>query len=200
VTKPRKDTVPSPLPMTVALRDGCTCLVRPGAPRDARAVCELIDAVAGEPETPLLAVPGSIGARDVRALIDAGRRDPRSLFLVAEVGGRSVGDLGGSGLRFQPSAHVFEFGMSVGADHRGVGVGSALLEAALAWAAAAGFAKVMLSVFPHNTRAIAFYERHGFTIEGRRAGQFLREGRYVDEVVMGRWLGGDGPTRGEGGS
>jgi GNAT superfamily N-acetyltransferase len=30
---------------------------------------------------------------------------------------------------------VFEFGMSVDAAYRGVGVGAALLEAALAWAA-----------------------------------------------------------------
>jgi ribosomal protein S18 acetylase RimI-like enzyme len=79
--------------------------------------------------------------------------------------------------------------MSVGAAYRGVGVGSALLEAALAWAAAADFTKVVLSAFPHNTGAIAFYERHGFTFEGRRPRQFLREGRYIDEVLMGRLVG-----------
>jgi RimJ/RimL family protein N-acetyltransferase len=97
---------------------------------------------------------------------------------------------------------VFEFGMSVGAAYRGVGVGSALLRAAIAWATAAGFAKIVLSVFPHNARAIAFYERHGFTLEGRRVRQFRRDGGYLDELLMGLPLtdggggrpgGADGP-------
>jgi RimJ/RimL family protein N-acetyltransferase len=163
--------------------------VRPGVPSDARVVRGLIDAVAAEPEVPLLATPGAFGLRDVKRLIGQSVRDPRSLFLVAEVAGEIAGNLGGSGLAFAPSAHVFEFGMSVGAAYRGVGVGSALLEAALAWAAAADFTKVVLSAFPHNTGAIAFYERHGFTFEGRRPRQFLREGRYIDEVLMGRLVG-----------
>ncbi len=159
--------------------------MRRGVPSDARAVRDLIDAVAAEPDTPLLATPGSIGVRDVKNLIAKSARDPRSLFLVAEVGGTVAGNLGGSGLAFAPSAHVFEFGMSVGAPYRGVGVGSALLRAAFVWAADAGFSKVVLSAFPHNTRAIAFYERHGFTLEGCRPRQFRRDGRYLDELLMG---------------
>ena len=59
----------------------------------------------------------------------------------------------------------------------------------LAWAADAGYSKVVLSAFPHNTRAIAFYERHGFTLEGCRARQFRRDGRYLDELLMGRSIG-----------
>jgi ribosomal protein S18 acetylase RimI-like enzyme len=172
-----------------ATADGRALVVRAGAPADARAVRDLIDAVAGEPDVPLLATPGSIGLRDVKGLIGKSLRDKRSLFLVAEVAGEIAGDLGGSGLPFAPSAHVFELGMSVGAQYRGLGVGSGLLEAALAWAAAAGFTKVVLSAFPHNARAIAFYERHGFTLEGRRVRQFCRAGRYFDEVLMGRPVG-----------
>jgi len=169
--------------------DGRTLVVRPGVAADARAVRDLIDAVAAEPDTPLLATPGSIGLRDVKSLIGKSARDPRSVFLVAEVAGVVAGNLGGSGLAFAPSAHVFELGMSVGAPYRGVGVGSALLQAALAWAAGAGFSRVVLSAFPHNTRAIAFYERHGFTLEGRRPQQFRRDGRYFDELLMGCTVG-----------
>jgi len=169
--------------------DGRKLVVRAGVPADARAVRDLIDAVAAEPDVPLLATPGSIGLRDVKGMIGRGARDPHSLFLVAEVAGQIAGDIGGAGLPFGPSAHVFEFGMSVAAPYRGLGVGSALLEETLAWAGAAGFAKVVLSAFPHNTRAIAFYERHGFTLEGRRVLQFCRAGRYFDELLMGRPVG-----------
>ena len=79
--------------------------------------------------------------------------------------------------------------MSVGAAYRGVGVGSALLQATLAWAADVGYSRVVLSAFPHNTRAIAFYERHGFTLEGCRPRQFCRDGCYIDELLMGRLVG-----------
>ena len=78
--------------------------------------------------------------------------------------------------------------MSVAAAYRGLGVGAALLEAAAAWAAAAGFAKAALSAFPDNTRAIVFYERHRFTFEGRRVRQFQRAGRFDDEAQLGRDL------------
>ena len=115
--------------------------------------------------------------------------------MVAELAGELAGNLGGSGLAFAPSAHVFEFGMSVGTAYRGVGVGSALLQAAFAWAADAGFSRVVLSAFPHNTRAIAFYERHGFTLEGCRPRQFCRDGRYIDELLMGRLVGAQRPGR-----
>ena len=46
--------------------DGRTLVVRPAVGADARAVRALIDAVAAEPDVPLLATPGSIGLRDVR--------------------------------------------------------------------------------------------------------------------------------------
>jgi len=180
--------------------DGRTLLVRAAVGADARAVSAQIDEVAGERDVPLLATPGSISLRDVRTLISKSARDPRGAFFVAELDGEIAGNLGGSGLSFAPSAHVFEFGMSVGAASRGLGVGSALLETLLAWAAEAGFAKVVLSAFPHNERAIAFYERHGFTYEGRRVRQFRREDSYYDELLMGRWIGldagsPDGPPR-----
>jgi len=169
--------------------DGRTLVVRPAVGADARAVSAMIDAVAAEPDVPLLATPGSISLRDVKTLIGRSQRDPRGAFLVAEVDGAIAGNLGGAGLSFAPSSHVFELGMSVGAAYRGLGVGSALLETVVAWAAGAGYLKVVLSAFPHNERAIAFYQRHGFTFEGRRARQFRREERYYDEVLMGRPIG-----------
>jgi ribosomal protein S18 acetylase RimI-like enzyme len=78
--------------------------------------------------------------------------------------------------------------MSVAAGFRGLGAGGALLEAAVAWAAATGFRRVALGVFPANVRAIAFYERHGFGREGVRRGQYRRGDQYHDEVLMARSL------------
>jgi ribosomal protein S18 acetylase RimI-like enzyme len=78
--------------------------------------------------------------------------------------------------------------MSVATGWRGLGVGGALLEASVTWAAAHAMTKVALGVFPENGRAIGFYERHGFVREGLRRAQYDRAGRYHDEVLMARFL------------
>jgi RimJ/RimL family protein N-acetyltransferase len=44
-------------------------------------------------------------------------------------------------------------------------------------------------VFPHNTAAIALYEKFGFVEEGRRVKQFRRtSGELWDAVEMGRLI------------
>jgi len=52
--------------------------------------------------------------------------------------------------------------------HRGTGVGSELMRAFLAWAAAAGLKTVHLEVREGNARARAFYARWGFAETGKR--------------------------------
>jgi ribosomal protein S18 acetylase RimI-like enzyme len=51
--------------------------------------------------------------------------------------------------------------------HHGVGYGKALLDFAIAYARSHAFDFVWLGVWEHNTRAIAFYERNGFTVVGK---------------------------------
>jgi len=174
----------------LTLRDGRAVAVRSANPSDAGALAQLVDAVAAEPETWLLMVPGQRAAREWKKQIVQATAEPRSLVLVAILEGRMVGNLG---LRPDPhgaSAHVVVLGMSVVADLRGAGVGTAMLETALTWARAHGCAKMTLSVFPHNRRALAFYERHGFVAEGLRRRQFMRQGRALDELLMARFLDG----------
>jgi RimJ/RimL family protein N-acetyltransferase len=172
------------------LRDGRAVHVRSVAPGDADELAQLVDAVASEPETWLLMVPGQRTGREWKPLIAQAETDPTSLMLAAVFEGHMVGNLG---LRPDPhgaSARVVVLGMSVAADLRGAGVGAAMLKTALTWARARGFVKVTLSVFPHNRRAIAFYERHGFVTEGVRRRQFMRQGRALDELLMARFLDG----------
>ncbi|MFI4922882.1 MAG: GNAT family N-acetyltransferase [Burkholderiales bacterium] len=60
--------------------------------------------------------------------------------------------------------------MAVLKEWRGLGVGSALLEALLQMARTRGFSKVFLN---SQTRAIAFYSRHGFKVA---SGKFMDAG------------------------
>jgi ribosomal protein S18 acetylase RimI-like enzyme len=82
-----------------------------------------------------------------------------------------------------------EIGMAVAREWRGRGVGSALLAAAVAWSRERGLHKLSLSVFPHNTAAIALYRKFGFVEEGRRVKHYRRtSGELWDAVEMGLLL------------
>jgi len=68
------------------------------------------------------------------------------------------------------------------------GIGTALLTAALAEAAARGADEVVLEVAETNAAALALYARHGFAAVGRRRGYYAGPGGpgTVDAVVLSR--------------
>lgn len=91
---------------------------------------------------------------------------------------------------------VADLGVLVAAGSRGRGIGSALMEACLDWARAAGAHKVVLSVWPHNHAARGLYAKFGFVHEGtlRRAVR-RRNGELWDAILMGLVLDTTSPGR-----
>ena len=84
---------------------------------------------------------------------------------------------------------VADVGMALLDGWRGQGLGTALLEAGVAWARAAGAHKVALEVWPDNAPALALYRRAGFVEEGRKRRHYRRaNGELWDAIVMGRHL------------
>ncbi|MEU1282069.1 GNAT family N-acetyltransferase [Streptomyces sp. NPDC005805] len=79
-------------------------------------------------------------------------------------------------------------GFAVAAGARGQGIGGALLRAACAEARRQGATRITLRVLGHNTPARALYEKEGFRVEGVLPGEFVLDGRAVDDVLMGRSL------------
>jgi ribosomal protein S18 acetylase RimI-like enzyme len=83
------------------------------------------------------------------------------------------------------SGHVQEInGFAVAPDHQRRGIGHLLLTAARQEAIRRQARRITLRVLGTNTRAQAVYLAHGYHIEGRLKGQFLLQGRYVDDVFM----------------
>ncbi|HEY1887117.1 MAG TPA: ribosomal protein S18-alanine N-acetyltransferase [Roseiarcus sp.] len=80
--------------------------------------------------------------------------------------------------------------IAVDADHRGAGVGRALLSENLRQAANAGAKAMFLEVAKDNAPALALYERFGFVKVGERAGYYRRDdGTRATAVVMRKPLG-----------
>lgn len=162
-------------------------IVRPADPDDAEALTRLAEEVSAEPEAWLISADGewrSIG--DERRYLKAVRRYPHAAVYVAERvrDGALIGRLSVARDSHPASAHVADLGLMVAKGARRMGVGRALLDAAVEWARGAGVCKLELHVFPWNEPAIALYERFGFEREGFRKGHYRRAGEDVDAVLM----------------
>jgi ribosomal protein S18 acetylase RimI-like enzyme len=116
-------------------------------------------------------------------------RSTHEAHLMAVADDRVVGYLSIQRESHPVTEHVASLALAVAADHRGRGIGSALMSEALRWARAAGVRKIVLSVYPHNTAAIALYRRFGFVDEGRLSRQSRKSYGYEDEILMGAWIG-----------
>jgi RimJ/RimL family protein N-acetyltransferase len=81
---------------------------------------------------------------------------------------------------------VAGLGMMLAPPWRGRGLGTALLDAGLAWAVNAGAHKAALEVWPHNEAALALYRKAGFVEEGRKRRHYRRaNGEIWDAILMG---------------
>ncbi|MEU3945068.1 GNAT family N-acetyltransferase [Streptomyces sp. NPDC029526] len=110
--------------------------------------------------------------------------------LVAEYAGRVVGYVRlGFPTPLASNAHVRQIaGLAVAEDARGLGVGRALVRAAVAEARRQGARRITLRVLGHNAPARALYASEGFVVEGVQPEEFRVGGGYADDVLMGRSL------------
>ena len=114
---------------------------------------------------------------------------PEGLYhLVACVEGEVVGHLGLETFPTRPRRrHAATLGMAVRDDLQGMGVGTALMEAALDLADNwLSLTRVELTVYVDNAAGVALYNKFGFEIEGTHPRFAFRNGEYVDAYSMAR--------------
>lgn len=166
-------------------RNGDEIVIRPLRPEDAADLHE----AERHPDVahPLLLTP-FVELVETRSFVKGSR--PNRHFLVAEMKGRAVG----SAILVQKTRarmmHSGTLGLMVHHDHWGQGIGYLLMEAILEVADRwLDLQRVELSVLSENRAAIRLYEKHGFTVEGRRRRYVFGDGRWLDDFVMARLRG-----------
>jgi RimJ/RimL family protein N-acetyltransferase len=153
--------------------------VRPASIADARPMAELFAAVAEERTGIASEPPIDVEQRTVQFTASIAES------MVAVAGGQIVGMIHTDVRRYG----VGELGMLVDREWRGRGVGSALIQATIAWARDQGLHKLSLEVFAHNAAAIVLYRKSGFIEEGHRVQHYRRaNGELWDSIVMGLLL------------
>jgi RimJ/RimL family protein N-acetyltransferase len=113
----------------------------------------------------------------------------RGLIIVAQVDGKTVGMAHLVRGKFEKIRHVGFLGISVLRGFRRTGIGTAMMNYIMGWAEKQEeLEKVSLTVFSTNKAAINLYRRFGFKVEGISKKQYKIEGRYIDEITMGKFL------------
>jgi ribosomal protein S18 acetylase RimI-like enzyme len=160
--------------------------VRPASPRDAGAYLAFwTDIVANE---------RSVRSEEVSEPVRAYRRRFRArssleTHLLAFAGDRLLGAVTVQRESHPVTRHVASLAIAVAAEARRRGVGTRLMEEAVAWARRNGVEKLVLTVYPDNEAAIALYRRFGFVEEGRLARHSRKSYGYEDEILMASWIG-----------
>jgi ribosomal protein S18 acetylase RimI-like enzyme len=167
----------------VVLKDGRTIRLRPATTDDAAEMIRAVDSVAREIAY-LLRSRFDMTVEEEQARI-AQTREQGDLIVVALLGGKLVGWASLKRSRHEFLRHTVGLGMGVVRGYRSLGIGTALMNYVLKWAAEQGFEKVNLGVRANNERAKALYRKLGFVEEGVR----IREikdlyGNYHDSVEM----------------
>jgi len=117
-----------------------------------------------------------LAAETVQRFVD---QDDR-VMLLAEVDGVPIG-----WISVELEEGVAELGMGIVDGYRQRGIGTSMVDAALAWASAHGAERMRLDVFPHNEAAIALYRKLGFVEVGRRRAAWQRRnGERWDLIAM----------------
>ncbi len=138
------------------------------------------------PRHPVLVAVDGAGARATRGSESADAQRPQ-----APAAGEGAVIGWGSLNQFNPRPvydHVADFSVYVAREHRGRGIGDALLGALEKRARLLGYHKMVLAAFPTNAPGMRLYERHEFKTVGVYHEQGLLDGRWVDVILMEKLL------------
>lgn len=177
---------------TQFLADGTKVIIRSAASKDATAKLSLFCSIVEE-GLYTLTEPTELTTtvEDEQEAIDKDQEHPGNLCLVAEVDGEIVGTIRAESGSYRRTRHFADIdSMWVDANWRGRGLANLLITSLLNWAKQHPvLEKLGLFVFSTNTRAIKFYEKHGFVIEGKYSRDMkISENNYIDTIAMGQLI------------
>jgi len=166
------------------LKGGQTVTVREANEDDAAAIKNVVNDVASEKYH---VVPERSREDWDEAVKEIKSR--KGLIIVAQVDGKTVGMTYLVRGKFEKNKHVGFLGISILMGFRRIGIGTAVMNYIIEWAEKQEkLEKVSLTVFSTNKAAINLYRKFGFKVEGISKKQYKIEGRYIDEITMGKFL------------
>ena len=172
---------------TRTLQDGTMLIIRSLVADDAMPAISLMKRIYGE-SVFLARYPDefTFTPEEESAFIRRRLEDASSLFIGAFVDGMIVGlcDLSAAGSGYT-TGHRASLSISIARQWQSKGIGSALLDTAIAQAMDMGYAQIELEVVSGNTKAKGLYRKYGFRRCGTIPDAFrLRDGSHLDLDIM----------------
>lgn len=172
----------------ITLKNGVKIGLRTAVPDDAASLIQTIRSYAADSDY-LLLTPEEFqpAVEQERAWIRSFQTSNNSLLLLAFNGDDLIGNIDLTGSPRQKLSHTAVVGMGMLREWRGLGLGTALLQEAIAWARHNPHLELLwLQVYHNNEAGLALYRKCGFTEQGRQPAFIkLSDGRYADNVLMG---------------
>lgn len=173
-------------PHEIHLTDGRRAILRSPADGDAPGDIRCRMAITTETDF-LLSSPEDI-CRDEKlhaSSLSAAAEDPNMLLLFCLVDGEIVGRMSAKWKPARKVCHRFRLGVCVMRKYWGLGIASALMNAAEDTARSLGMLHMELEVMANNPRARTLYERLGYRIVQIKPDAIrLPDGRLIDEYLM----------------
>lgn len=171
----------------VQLGDGRVCKLMPNTSEYAQDMIDYLKKTSEE--TPFLLrnpdeVSYTIDAE--KAILDKLYEDPRSVMMIAIVGGKIAGNgsINGMGEK-RKIIHRCSLAIALYKEYWKLGIGTAMMEYLTDLAKEIGYKQVELEVVAENERAKDLYKKCGFVEYGRRPKALLfDDGTYHDEILM----------------
>lgn len=171
----------------VTLKSGQLCLLRSPVGSDAAQILEHLKLTSAETdfmaryEDEIRLTPEA-----ERAYLDKLAQDERSFMISAFILGELAANAGVNMVApYERYRHRGEFGISIKRKFWGMGIGSAIIAETIAVSRSLGYEQLDLEVVSTNTRAIALYERFGFTVFGKQEHSLkYRDGSYAAQLLM----------------
>lgn len=168
-----------------------TITIRQAKTEDARCIVEAEQEIAQEPGY-FCSQPSELSEKNVRQTIESSH----GIYLVAEKEWSLVGHAFLAILDLQSLRHVAQLNIVVHKGHQAQGIGTNLMEKIIEWAKQSSTVeKIELNVRASNTRAIALYQKMGFSEEGCLKRHVKAGDQYIDDLVMALHIKGDLPHR-----
>ncbi len=162
-------------------------IIRKANQSDSKALIKYLNIIGGESDflTFGLGEFGGTVEQEEEFIKNTLKKD-NSLFIIAEVNGKVIGNLNFSGGPRQRNAHVGEFGVSVLKEYWGNGIGEELIRYLVNWSKNSGIIrKINLRVRTDNKVGINLYKKIGFLEEGVLKRDYLINGEFYDSLAMG---------------
>lgn len=173
---------PGEYPRTLALKRERSVQVRPMGVADADALHTFFCRI---PAADLLFLRRDVTDRDVIESWALDVAAGHTFTLLAETDGRVVGEASIHRSRVPWTAHVGEIRVVIDAEHRQLGLGSALVRAIFLEALARHIEKIVAEMTPDQKGAINVFQRLGFRVEGLLRDHVRdRRGNKHDLIVM----------------